>query len=192
MSAAETAGADAATVTALIRARRTIHDFTARVPSRAFVLEALDAARWAPNHHHSEPWRFTLLGPRAIARVIDLNTELVRAKNGDLAAERKRARWELVPGWLVVNCLRSEDPVREREDYAACCCAVQNFALALWAGGIGSKWSTGKVTRDPRFMTAIGADAAREFCVALVWYGYAAEVPAQSRLPLTAVMRDAD
>jgi len=192
MSAAEPAGADAAAVTTLIRARRTVHEFTARRPPHALVLEALDAARWAPNHHRTEPWRFTLLGPQAIARVIDLNTEFVRAKNGDAAAANKRARWQAVPGWLVVTCVRSDDPVREREDYAACCCAVQNFALALWAAGIGSKWSTGALTRDPRFLTAIEADAAHEFCVGLVWYGYAAAIPAQTRKPLADVLRDVD
>jgi len=192
MTAAEPASANAAAVAALIRARRTIHDFTARLPPRTLVLEALDAARWAPNHHRTEPWRFTLLGPQAIGRVIDLNTELVRTKSGDVAAERKRARWAAVPGWLIVTCVRSDDPGREREDYAACCCAVQNFALALWAAGVGSKWSTGKVTRDPRFMAAIGADVEFEFCVGLVWYGYAAEVPAQSRRPLAEVLRDVD
>lgn len=195
MSTAEsssTAHADAAGITDLIRSRRTIHDFTSGVPPRALVLDALDAARWAPNHRRTEPWRFTLLGPRAIAQAIDVNTELVRAKNGDAAAEKKRTRWLAIPGWLVVTCRRSEDAMLEREDYAACCCAVQNFALALWAQGVGSKWSTGKLTRDPRFLAAIGADPEREFCVGLVWYGYPGDVPVQARRPLAEVLRDAD
>lgn len=192
MTAAVPASPLAAEMAALIRARRTIHDFAAGVPPRTLVLEALDAARWAPNHHRTEPWRFTLLGEQTIARVIELNTELVRAKSGDTAADKKRARWLAMPGWLVVTCQHSDDAATEREDYAACCCAVQNFALALWAHGVGTKWSTGKVVRDPRFLAAIGADAAREFVVGLVWYGYPGEVPAQSRQPLSAVLRDAD
>jgi nitroreductase len=182
----------ASTVADLIRARRTIHEFTGAMPPRELVLDALDAARWAPNHHRTEPWRFILLGPQSIARVVELNTELVRAKNGEAAAEKKRARWIATPGWLVVTCRRSEDAATEREDYAACCCAIQNIALTLWAGGIGTKWSTGKVTRDARFMSAIGADAALEFCVGLLWYGYAREVPAQARRPLAEVLRDVD
>lgn len=192
MNAVEPAGVEATAVADLIRARRTIHDFAAGAPPRALVLEALDAARWAPNHHRTEPWRFTLLGPRTVARVIEINTELARAKNGDAAAEKKRVRWQAVPGWLVVTCVRCDDVIREREDYAACCCVVQNFALALWAAGVGTKWTTGKITRDPRFMEVIGADPEREFCVGLVWYGYPAEVPAQARRPLTEVLRDAD
>ena len=59
-------GADA--IATLVRARRTIHEFADGVPPRERVLAALDAARWAPNHHRTEPWRFTLLGPRKITR----------------------------------------------------------------------------------------------------------------------------
>lgn len=190
MTAAAAASPLAAEMAALIRARRTIHDFAPGVPPRALVLEALDAARWAPNHHRTEPWRFTLLGDSAIAHVIELNTELVRAKNGDVAADKKRARWQAMPGWLVVTCQRSDNAATEREDYAACCCAVQNFALTLWAHGIGTKWSTGKVVREPRFFELIDADPAHESVVGLIWFGYPAEVPAQARRPLSDVLRD--
>jgi len=183
---------DAATLARVIAARRTIHDFAAAQPPRAAVLAALDGARWAPNHHRTEPWRFYLPGAAAVARIIELNSALVRAKSGEVAAANKRERWLAMPGWLVVTCQRSADPDREREDYAACCCAVQNFALQLWAAGIGTKWSTGKVTRDPQFFAAIGADGAHESCVGLIWFGYPAEVPAQTRRPLADVLREVD
>lgn len=181
-----------AALSELLRSRRTIHDFAPGTPPREAVLAALEHARWVPNHHRTEPWRFHLLGPAAVARVVELNTELVRAKNGDTAAQAKRQRWLAMPGWLVVTCRRSEDAQVEREDYAACCCAIHNFSLYLWQAGIGAKWSTGKVTRDPRFLTAIGADPAQEFTVGLVWFGYPQTIPAQSRRPLADVLRDVD
>lgn len=176
----------------LIAGRRTIHDFTPQEPPRETVLAALESARWAPNHHHTQPWRFYLLGPQVAARIAGLNAELVRAKSGEAAAASKHARWLAMPGRLVVTCQRGESPDGEREDYAACCCAIQNFSLSLWASGLGSKWSTGKVTRDPRFMTEIGADAAREFTVGLIWFGYPHVVPAQTRRPLAEVLREID
>ncbi len=182
--------ADAATLARVIEARRTIHDFTADVPPRELVLAALDHARWVPNHHRTEPWRFYLLGATAVARIVELNTELVRAKSGDAAAANKRQRWLAMPGWLVVTCRRSENPDTEREDYAACSCAVHNFSLCLWASGLGTKWSTGKVTRDPRFFAAIGADVEREFTVGLIWFGYPQAVPSQTRRPLADVLHD--
>lgn len=60
-------------------------------------------------------------------------------------------RWHAMNGWLAVTCVKSADPVREREDYAACCCAIQNLYLLLWQRGIGLKWNTGRLVREPRF-----------------------------------------
>lgn len=168
----------------LLRERRTVHDFTAAEPARSAIVDAIELARWAPNHHHTEPWRFYLLSRAVGARVAELNAELVQAKSGEQAAQAKRRRWLAMPGWLVVTCARHADPAREREDYAACCCAVQNLSLALWVQGIGIKWGTGKVTRDPRFLALIKADAATEFVVGLFWYGYPAVVPKQTRRPV--------
>ena len=43
------------------------------------------------------------------------------------------------------------------------------------------KWTTGEVTRDPRFFTLLGLEAERHDIVGLFWYGYPDEVPAASR-----------
>ncbi|GIV58376.1 MAG: putative NAD(P)H nitroreductase YfhC [Rhodothermaceae bacterium] len=161
----------------VIRSRRTTHRFRPDVPSPEVIRRAVEAACWAPNHKLTQPWRFYLLGPDTAARVVALNTELVRARWGEAAARDKQARWEAIPGWLVVTCRRSDDPLRAREDYAACCCAVQNLMLVLWQEGVGAKWGTGAVTRDPRLLSLIGADPATEEVVGLFSYGYPADVP---------------
>lgn len=174
----------------LLRGRRTVHNFLPGAPPREQVLAALETARWAPNHRLTQPWKFYLVGPEAAEHIALLNADVERAKGGEGAAAAKLKRWRAMPGWLVVTCQKSEDAAREREDYAACCCAVQNFMLALWAGGIGSKWSTGKVLRDPRFLPLIGADAARESCVGLVWFGTPQAVPAPSRRELASFIHE--
>ncbi len=173
----------------LVRGRRTVNDFQPQVPPEEAVLSALELARWAPNHKLTQPWRFFLLGRETIAKVIDLNTRLVEAAKGPEVAAGKRRKWGSVPGWLVVTCLRSDDPFRQREDYAACCCAVQNLLLGLWAQGIGSKWTTGDVTRQPEFFHLLQVDPAEHDVVGLIWYGYPAQVPASRRMELDAVMR---
>ena len=175
-------------VLAALQARRTVHDFLPASPPRDVVLEALDAARWAPNHRLTEPWRFYLLGPATAERVSLLNAELVCRKSGEEAAAAKLRRWRAMPGWLAVTCRTDKDPVRQQEDYAACCCAIQNLLLALWARGLGGKWSTGKVIHSEGFLAAIGADPAQEFCVGLVWYGYPQTVPSQQRKPLATTL----
>lgn len=173
-------GADS-DVARLIRSRRTIHEFEPQAPPQSKVLEAIDLARWAPNHHATEPWRFYLLGSETIAAIVELNAQIVERKSGPEAAWAKHARWSAIPGWLVVTCERSDDATRSREDYAACCCAIQNLQLYLWSEGIGVKWTTGAVTRDPAFYDILWIDPECETLVGMLWYGYAREVPMVAR-----------
>lgn len=175
---------------AVLRSRRTIGAFRPDVPPRELVVSALELSCWAPNHRKTEPWRFALLGPETAASIVALNAELVAAKKGPQEAERKRREWSAVPGWLVVTCLRADDPIQSEEDYAASCCATQNLLLALWSRGIGTKWSTGDVTRHPRFSELVGFDPRLERMVGLIWYGYPASIPEQRRRPLADVFRE--
>lgn len=168
-----------------IRSRRTIHNFEpGRLAPRDLVLRALEVFRWAPNHHLTEPWHVYWLGPETVAAVAELNAQTLREIKGEAAAEAKRRRWREIPGWLVVTCDRSDDELLAREDFAACACAIQNFMLALHALGIGAKWSTGPVTRDPRFYDLIWVDPDVETVVGIVWYGYPQDVPQVARHPV--------
>ena len=166
---------------AVLRGRRTINLYLqTRVPVE-LVEEAIESATWAPNHHVTEPWRFYLLGQETIARCLELVRDIVTTKKDAKAGDFKARSWAEKPGWLVVSCRKSGDEVLQREDYAACCAATQNFMLHLWKAGVGSKWTTGDITRDPRFFEITGADADREFVVGLVWFGYPKLTPEQSR-----------
>jgi len=178
-----------AALTELLRTRRTIHEFNGQLPDVSVIEAAVEHARWAPNHHRTEPWRFYLIERNVGVKIASLNAELVRAKSGEDVAQKKFQRWCAMPGWLAVTCAKNADSAREREDFAACCCAVQNLMLYLWAYGVGMKWGTGKVTRDVRFLELLGVDPVQEFAVGLFWYGYPAEVPAQSRRPVAEILR---
>lgn len=173
-----------AAVAEVIRGRRTIGAFQSELPPREVVLDALEAARWAPNHKKTEPWHVILLGPESALAVINLNSQIISATKGPEEAEAKRKKWSEVPGWLAVTCDLADDAFRREEDYAACCCFVQNLSLALWSAGIGTKWSTGDVTRHPDFFRLLNVDPARQRVVGLIWYGYPAVIPAQTRRPV--------
>ena len=165
----------------VIRGRRTIGAFRPELPPRDVILASLDVARWAPNHKKTEPWHVAWLGPETKHAVIELNARLVAAAKGPIEAESKRRKWAEVPGWLVVTCDLADDPLRREEDYAACCCLIQNLSLALWSAGIGTKWTTGDVTRHAEFFELLGIDATRQRVVGLIWFGYPAVTPAQTR-----------
>jgi nitroreductase len=164
-----------------IRARRTVKLFLKRPVSRKLVMDAIEVARWAPNHHVTEPWHFYVLGPEAIRDSVELTRVVTTERKGAKVGEFKAASAAAVPGWLVVTCRTSDDERMQREDYASCCCAIQNLMLYLSAAGVATKWSTGPVTRDERFFHLLGIDPEDELVVGLIWYGYPKVTPAQSR-----------
>lgn len=174
----------------LIRSRRTIHLFKPEKPPREVILRAVDLARWAPNHYLTEPWRFYLLGSETAEAIVRLNAEIVTRRRGEAAGKSKLERWLGIPGWLLVTCRRDDDPVRDRENYAACACAIHNMQLYLWSEGVGMKWTTGRVTRHARFFDLVGVDRAEERVVGLMWYGYPAEVPETLRRPVEEVLTE--
>ena len=169
----------------IITSRRTIHNFRPEPVPVEVLVAGLQAACWAPNHHLTEPWRFYLPGPETREAICRLNAEPLAASKGEKAVQKKLERWRSMPGWLIITSERSTNPVRDQENYAACCCMVQNLYLYLWEQGVGLKWSTGEVTRDPRFHDLLGTAPDQEQIVGLFWYGYPDDVPRQSRRPAT-------
>ena len=173
----------------VLRGRRTIELFLNTPVPAALVKEALEAATWAPNHHLTEPWKFCLLGKESVSSCLELVRDIVTAKKDAKMGEFKVQSWSEKPGWLVVTCRKSDDEMTQREDYAACCAATQNFMLYLWKAGVGSKWTTGDITRDARFFDIVGINADDEFVVGLIWYGYPKLTPTQSRKSLDEVLK---
>ncbi len=178
------------TVAKTLRGRRSIDLFEPGPIGTKELLEAIELARWAPNHRLTEPWRFYLLGAGAVAAVTDLAVERDTAAKGAAAGEARRRRLAGIPGFFVLTSRKSEDALLDREDYAACCCAAQNLMLYLWQCGIGVKWTTGGVTRHPKLYEILGADSAQETVVGLFWYGRPKVVPTQKRRPVEELIRE--
>ena len=173
----------------VLRGRRTIDLYLQTPVPDALVKEAIEAATWAPNHHVTEPWKFYHLGKESIAACLDLVRDLATARKDAKAGEFKAKRWSEKPGWLLVTCRRSGDELTQQEDYAACSAAIQNLLLYLWKAGVGSKWTTGDITREPRFFDIVGANADEELVVGLIWFGYPKLTPTQARKDIDTVLR---
>lgn len=164
-----------------LRSRRTVHFFQPDAVPIALIHEAIEMARWAPNHRLTEPWHFYLLGNKKRDEVIQLIVDIKSSGPDDPNRCAVEERLKAIPGWLVVTCKSSSDPLLQQEDYAACACAVQNMMLYLWQAGVGMKWTTGKVVRDPRLFQALGMRINEEMVVGLFWYGYPQNVTRQKR-----------
>ena len=129
----------------LIRTRRT-HKAYAPAPVAPEVLDELfELARWAPNHHLTNPWRFRVLGPRALAA-------LKAAAGPENAAKLDRA-----PTLVAASVVQpGEDPVADQEDVAAGAAAVFIVLLAAHARGLGGYWRTPGVLRTAEGRAAGG------------------------------------
>jgi len=168
-----------------IRARRTTKLFLRQEVDRKLILDAIEVARWAPNHHLTEPWHFYILGKQRIAEAVELTRTVVSERKGPEIGDFKARAHAEIPGWLVVTCNRSDDELRQQEDYASCACAIQNLMLYLSEAGVATKWATGPITRDARFYRLMGIDPDQVMVVGIVWYGYAKITPTQSRRPVS-------
>jgi len=143
-----------------IRERRTHKAFFPEPVPRAELEELLELARWAPNHHLTNPWRFRVLGPAALDR-------LKAAAGPEAAAKLDRA-----PTLVAATVVRSEDPVRDEEDLCAAACATYAILLGAHARGLAGYWRTPGVLRTEAGRAALGIGPDERF-VALIHLGRA-------------------
>src|ERR1051325_6442536 len=118
-----------------IRTRRTHKAYRPEPIERATLDELFELARWAPNHHLTNPWRFRVLGPESLER-------LKQAAGPEAAGKLDRA-----PTLVAVTAVRSEDPVQDEEDLLATASATYALLLAAHARGLAGYWRTPGVLR---------------------------------------------
>jgi nitroreductase len=143
-----------------IRTRRTIKAYQADPVPRETLEELFDLARWAPNHHLTEPWRFRVLGPAALAA-------LKEAAGPDAAAKLDRA-----PTLVAASAIQTGDPVQDEEDVLASACATYIVLLGAHERGLAGYWRTPAVLRTPAGRSACGIPEGERF-VALIHLGRA-------------------
>jgi nitroreductase len=127
-----------------IRTRRTHKAYGSDPVDRALLDELLDLARWAPNHHLTNPWRFRVLGPRTLDR-------LKEAAGADAAGKLDRA-----PTLVAVSVVQTGDAVSDEEDLCAAACAAYIVLLAAHGRGLAGYWRTPAVLRTPEGRAALG------------------------------------
>jgi len=134
-----------------IRTRRTHKAFGPEPLTREELLELLDLARWAPNHHLTAPWRFRVLGPRALAR-------LKEAAGPEDAAKLDRA-----PTLVVVSCALGPDSIQNEEDLHSTAVASYIVLLCAHARGFAGYWRTPALLRSTGGRGAVGLPGSERF-----------------------------
>ncbi len=153
-------------VEAVIRKRRSfgLKDLKPDDISSTLVAQVLGAAQWAPNHGHTEPWRFTVFRGAGRHRIGEAFAEAYRlaaapGKFDAVAQEIQRQRVWQAPVWISVGLLAGTNPkIPEVEELLAVGSAVQNMLLLATAFGLGSKWTTGAAATHAHTAATAGLD----------------------------------
>jgi nitroreductase len=141
-----------------IRTRRTHKAFRPEPVPREILDGLFELARWAPNHHLTNPWRFRVLGPRALERL------------KEVAGPESAAKLDRAPTLVVCSCTTSGDAIQEAEDLYAAGVAAYIVLLAAHARGLATYWRTPEVLRTREGLDAVGVPPEERF-VGLIHLG---------------------
>ena len=131
----------------LIRTRRTHKAFGPDPVPQDVLLELFELARWAPNHHVTDPWRFRVLGPAARDALKQV---------ADDAKPGSGSKLDRAPTLIAVSVKQTGDEVSDEEDFAAAACASFIVLLGAHARGLDGYWRTPEVLRTPEGRAACG------------------------------------
>ena len=160
----------------LIRSRRTHKSFGPEPVPREALAELFDLARWAPNHHRTNPWRFRVLGPEAVASL------------KEAAGPAEAPKLERAPTLVVASAVLSGDLIQDEEDVCATACAIYVVLLGAHARGLASYWRTPRALRTKAGREAVGLPDGERF-VGLIHLGPPrGEPPAPERAPVETVL----
>ncbi len=136
-----------------IRTRRNVREFTDKAVSDDHLKTIIEAATWAPNHRHTEPWRFIVLAKdgdlrKKVAQIVcDWTYENIKNPNQKRRTNSSQAAKQEIldaPAFMYIYAIEGPNEEVTRENYAATACAVQNLLLAAHSLGIGVGWTTGR------------------------------------------------
>jgi nitroreductase len=156
----------------LIRTRRTQKAYEPGPVDRETLDELFELARWAPNHHLTNPWRFRVLGPAAL--------EALKAAAGPESA----AKLDRAPTLVAASVVQTGEEIADDEDFAAAACASFIVLLGAHARGLDGYWRTPEVLRTSEGRAACGIEAG-ERVLGLLHLGRGkGSKPAPERAPL--------
>jgi nitroreductase len=159
-----------------IRGRRTHKAFKPEPVERELLDELFDLARWAPNHHLTNPWRFRVLGPAALER-------LKEAAGPEAGPKLDRA-----PTLVVCSAVLSGDEAADQEDLLATGVAAFIVLIAAHSRGLAGYWRTPEVLRRAEGQAAVGMGTDERF-VGLIHLGHPVqEQSAPAREPTASVV----
>lgn len=137
----------------LIRTRRTHKAYGPEPVDRETLLDLFELARWAPNHHLTNPWRFRVLGPHARA---------VLAREAELEQPGSARKLERAPTLIVVGVEPQGDQSQQHDDLLATAVAAYIVLLAAHARGLAGYWRTLPILEKAPVRVGLGMPPAEQ------------------------------
>lgn len=172
-------------LTAIIQTRRSVFpaQYTGKPIPEADLQAILEAARWAPNHAKTQPWRFKVLQGNALDELGDFMADnyLQTADAKEFTAGKLRHTPRAASAIVLLFMHRDEkERVPEWEEIAAVAMAVQNMWLTAHDLGYGSYWSSPKSFLDMRDFNRIEVGERERF---LGFFYMGTHEPVEQALP---------
>jgi nitroreductase len=145
----------------IIQNRRSAYppQFTGKDIPRETIIAILDAARYAPTHRLTQPWRFTVYGGDSRETFARAWADAYKTHAGADFNQIKYDKLINKPmqcSHIIVIGMKRNPIVPEFEEIAAVSCAVQNMLLTASDLGAGGYWSTGGHDFFDTFKTHFG------------------------------------
>lgn len=174
-----------------IATRRSVGQVLADKPVADGLIESiLQAACWAPNHHRSEPWRFTVFtgeGRKHLgAALLKAAQNMPKDEQYDMRIAKADGMAKRAPVVIAVHCAAGEaKPTPLWEEHAAVAAAVQNLLLAVHAEGLAAIWRSGIYTEAPEVQAYLGVKPEKgDRIMGFVYLGYPDPAAAEPMRPV--------
>ncbi len=128
------------------------------------ILDLMEAARWAPNHKLTQPWRFVVFMDKGIDSLTSKQIDLIQSSGMDSETIQNKIDKSIRKGGqcsaiaAIVMKRDQQRRVPEWEEMCAVACAVQNVLLHAESLELAGYWSTGSFTnhKDIRDFLSLG------------------------------------
>lgn len=170
-----------------IRGRRSVGKVLPELPPLEAIETILEAGTWAPCHHITEPWRFSVIAGDAREQLGDVMARakvermIRQGKETEGEFERAKAKATRAPVIIAVAVEPVDGPkVVEIEEVEAGAAAVQNMLLAAHSLGLATIWRTGDPAYDAGVKRFLGLKPETHI-IGFIYIGYPAATPHRAR-----------
>ncbi len=168
----------------LVEERRTVHSYAKKEIPQNLIEEGVRLSLWAPNHRLSFPWKYFLLSEEKQKTLFSWACEQKKVDpNGSGPLVEAVKEQFLFPRILLLGIKKDSNPAAQKEDYATLSCSAQIMSMYFWQKGLGTKWSTGKISRDPRMYSLLGISEAEIALEGMLMIGWPKEIPVAAERP---------